>query len=202
MKLFLTLAIFFGFQNSFSQTSLPDSLKNSALLFQNELDSQYSDSVKSPLTKEDRLKFKGHDFYPIDMKFCVEAKLVKSKNEQTFQMKTTTDRKPMYVKYGEVHFKLNNKKYKLSVYQSMDLLNKPEYRNYLFLPFKDNTSGVETYGGGRFMDLQIPKGDKIIVDFNKAYNPYCAYNHKYSCPVPPPENFLKTDVKAGIRYTE
>lgn len=202
MKLFLTLAIFFGFQKSFSQISLQDSLKNSALLFQNELDSQYSDSVQSPLTKEDRLKFKGHDFYPVDMKFCVEAKLIKSKNEQTFQMKTTTDRKPMYVKYGEVHFKLNNKKYKLSVYQSMDLLNKPEYRNYLFLPFKDKTSGVETYGGGRFLDLQIPKGDKIIIDFNKAYNPYCAYNHKYSCPVPPPENFLKTDVKAGIRYTE
>lgn len=202
MKLFLTLAIFFGFQKSFSQISLQDSLKNSALLFQNELDSQYSDSVQSPLTKEDRLKFKGHDFYPVDMKFCVEAKLIKSKNEQTFQMKTTTDRKPMYVKYGEVHFKFNNKKYKLSVYQSMDLLNKPEYRNYLFLPFKDKTSGVETYGGGRFLDLQIPKGDKIIIDFNKAYNPYCAYNHKYSCPVPPPENFLKTDVKAGIRYTE
>lgn len=200
MKLLLTLAIFFASHKSFSQTSLKDSLKNSALLFQNELDSQYSDSVQSPLTKEDRLKFKGHDFYPVDMKFCVEAKLVKSKNEQTFQMKTTTDRKPMYVKYGEVYFKLNNKKYKLSVYQSMDLLNKPEYRNYLFLPFKDRTSGVETYGGGRFMDLQIPKGDKIIIDFNKAYNPYCAYNHKYSCPVPPPENYLNAEINAGIRY--
>lgn len=200
MKSILAFLFLFLSQIYFAQNLSKDSLKNSALLFQNELDSQYSDSVKSPLTKEDRLKFKGHDFYPIDMKFCVEAKLVKSKNEKTFQMKTTTDRKPMYVKYGEVHFTLNNKKHKLSVYQSMDLLNKPEYRNYLFLPFKDNTSGVETYGGGRFMDLQIPAGEKIIIDFNKAYNPYCAYNHKYSCPVPPPENYLNAEINAGIRY--
>jgi uncharacterized protein (DUF1684 family) len=179
-----------------------DSLKRSAIKFQEELNAQYSDSVHSPLLREDRVKFRGHDFYPVDMKYCVKAELVKSKNEKTFQMKTTTERMPTYVKYGEVHFKIDNKKYKLNVYQSMDLLNKPEYRDYLFLPFKDLTSGVETYGGGRFMDLRIPKGDTIIVDFNKAYNPYCAYNHGYSCPVPPIENTLDAEIKAGIKLKD
>jgi uncharacterized protein (DUF1684 family) len=186
--------------NGVSQTSVKDSLMKSSLDFQKELNEQYSDSLHSPLTNEDRIIFKGHEFYPVDLKYCVDAKLVKEKNPKTFEMKTTTDRKPTYYKYGEVHFKINNKKYKLNVYQSMDLLNKSEYRDYLFLPFKDLTSGEETYGGGRFLDLRIPKGDVISIDFNKAYNPYCAYNHKYSCPVPPPENFLKTEIKAGVRY--
>lgn len=185
-----------------AQKNITDSLKNAALLFQNKLDSQYSDSIESPLKKEERLKFKGHEFFPVDMKYCVQAKLIRAPNEKTFGMKTTTNRQPMYVKYGEVHFKLNNKKYKLNVYQSMDLLNKPEYRDYLFLPFKDNTNGIETYGGGRFMDLRIGKVNMITIDFNQAYNPYCAYNHNYSCPVPPIENTLNVEIRAGVKLKE
>ncbi|MCE3229111.1 MAG: hypothetical protein K0S32_3662 [Bacteroidetes bacterium] len=145
------------------------------------------------------VQFKMHNFYPVDMKFCIEADFKKTPGENTFEMKTTGTRRPMYYKFGEIHFTIDGKKLQLNVYQSMDLLNKPEYKDYLFVPFTDLTNGKETYGGGRYIDLRIPKSDKIIVDFNKAYNPYCAYNHKYSCPIPPKENALDTEIKAGIK---
>jgi len=190
------------FSGKFVSQNLADSLNNSAIQYQHELNKEYMDSLTSPLTKEDRAKFLSHLFFPFDIKFCVTAELKQTPEEKTFQMRTTTDRKPYYVKYGELHFKIDGKKYKLNVYQSMDLLNKPEYRDYLFVPFKDLTNGEETYGGGRFLDLRIPKGKTIIVDFNKAYNPYCAYNHNYSCPVPPPENTLDIKVTAGIMLKE
>ena len=69
----------------------------------------------------------------------------------------------------------------------------------MFLPFSDLTSGNETYGGGRYIDLEIPKGKTITIDFNQAYNPYCAYNPKYSCPIVPAENELLTNVNAGVK---
>lgn len=176
-----------------------DSLLQTIDVFQNDLNNEYSDSLHSPLTCEERLSFRSHNFYPVNLNFSVKAVLKRTPAEKIFEMKTTTERKPKYVKYGEITFKIKKKKYKLNVYQSMDLLNKPEYKDYLFLPFKDLTSGNETYGGGRFIDLDIPSGNTLIIDFNKAFNPYCAYNHTYSCPVPPPENFLKIKIEAGVK---
>jgi uncharacterized protein len=87
----------------------------------------------------------------------------------------------------------------LNIYRNIDLSKKKEYKNYLFLPFLDLTSGNESYGGGRYIDMRIPKGNIITIDFNKAYNPYCAYNHKYSCPVVPDENNLNIEIKAGVK---
>jgi uncharacterized protein len=176
-----------------------DSLKQSALDYQAQLNRDYADPGTSPLSPEDRKNFKGLNFFPYDPAFCVKARLIRTPGERTFQMNTTTDRKPVYVKFGELHFKLNGKACKLNVYQSMDLLNKPEYRDYLFVPFKDLTTDEETYGAGRYIDLTIPAGNELILDFNKSYHPYCAYNHNYSCPVAPPENFLNLKVKAGVR---
>jgi uncharacterized protein len=183
----------------FSAQLKHDSVKTAALNFQNQLNENYADSAHSPLSVEDRKNFKGLSFFSYDSKYCVLAKLKVTPGESTFQMNTTTDRKPYYVKYGELHFKIDGKKYKLNVYQSMDLLNDSDYRDYLFVPFKDLTTGEETYGAGRYIDLRIPKNDKVILDFNQSYHPYCAYNHKYSCPVAPPENFLKTKIKAGVK---
>jgi uncharacterized protein len=86
------------------------------------------------------------------------------------------------------------------VYQYMKLINVEKYKNDLFLPFTDLTTGKQTHGGGRFLDLKIPDNDEIIIDFNKAYNPLCAYgNPKYSCPIPPKENYLEIKIKAGER---
>jgi hypothetical protein len=88
------------------------------------------------------------------------------------------------------------------VYQNLGLLKNPEYEDYLFLPFNDYTNGNETYGGGRYLDVRIPKGNTMVLDFNKAYNPYCAYTYGYSCPVPPRGNSLETEINAGIKFEE
>ena len=168
--------------------------------FQEELNAEYSNPEKSPLLKKDLKKFKGHDFYPIDSAFRVKATFTRAVNAIPFQMKTTTSRLPVYEKYGEARFQLNEKSFTLTIYQNHGLRETEEYKNHLFLPYTDLTNGENTYGGGRFIDLQIPEGDSIVIDFNKSYNPFCAYNHNYSCPIPPQENDLQTKIEAGVKY--
>lgn len=167
--------------------------------FQEELNRDYADSTKSPLTESDLKVFKELDFFPINEKFIVKAKFIRTKREKVFKMKTSTSRLPEYKKYGELHFVIDGNPYKLNVYQNMDLLKKKEYKDYLFLPFSDLTNGKESYIGGRYVDMKIQDSKEWIIDFNKAYNPYCAYNHKYSCPIVPLENDLDVAVLAGVK---
>ena len=167
--------------------------------FQDNLNKEYADEKASPLTKEDLAEFKGLDFFPIADNYIVTAKFVRTKKEKVFQMKTSTNRLPEYKKYGELHFTLNGRMFHLNVYQNIDLIKKKEYEDYLFLPFSDVTNGTETYIGGRYIDLRIQKGKSWTIDFNKAYNPYCAYNYKYSCPKVPMENDLPIAIKAGVK---
>lgn len=167
--------------------------------FQREINAEYKDASTSPLKDKDRKNFKGLEFFEFDSTFVVTAKFEKTPNETPFEMKTTTDRLPIYVKYGIVTFNLKGNAYQLNVYQNQDLKKKEGYDDYLFLPFLDDTNGEETYGGGRYIDLSIPEGDEIVIDFNKAYNPYCAYNEKYSCPIVPRVNYLELKVEAGVK---
>lgn len=170
--------------------------------FQDELNEEFKNPEKSPLTIKEQSAFKGHNFFPIDESYSFKAKFIKTKNAIPFKMKTTTNRTPVYEKYGEVLFKFNDTQYKLSIYQSHRLRQTEKYKNHLFIPFVDLTSGDETYGGGRYIDLTIPTSDYITIDFNKAYNPYCAYNQTSSCPIPPEENYLDLKIKAGVKYIE
>lgn len=167
--------------------------------FQKEMNSEYKDATSSPLKEKDRKKFKGLDFFKFDSTFVVQATFKRTLNEEIFKMKTTTDRKPEYMKYAVVTFMLNGKSCSLNVYQNQALKKKEEFKDYLFLPFLDDTNGEESYGGGRYIDLSIPEGDTIEIDFNQAYNPYCAYNEKYSCPIVPRENYLAMPVRAGVK---
>jgi len=114
-------------------------------------------------------------------------------------MNTTTGREPLYVKYGEAHFVFQEKEIVLNIYQNQGLLTQPEYQDYLFLPFTDVTNGASSYAGGRYIDLKIPESETILIDFNTAYNPYCAYNGRYSCPIPPEENHLDLKIIAGVK---
>jgi uncharacterized protein (DUF1684 family) len=167
--------------------------------FQKNLNQEFANPDKSPLTEDDRLKFTALEFFPIDPEFIVEATFTKSKNEKAFAMKTTTERTPLYVKYGEISFTIKGEKFKLNVYQNLELIKRKEFKKHLFLPFSDLTSGNETYIGGRYLDLQIPRGNTVVIDFNNSYNPYCAYNYKYSCPIVPMENDLLTHINAGVK---
>ena len=170
-----------------------------SLEYQQNLNIEFADSLKSPLTEEDRLEFKTLNFFPIEDKFIVEATFMRTKREKTFQMKTSTDRTPLYIKYGELHFKIDGKEMKLNVYQNIELSKRKGFKDYLFLPFSDLTNGKESYIGGRYLDMKIPKNYKVTIDFNKAYNPYCAYNYKYSCPIVPLENDMEIAIHAGIK---
>ena len=114
-------------------------------------------------------------------------------------MKTSTSRTPMYIKYGELHFELEGKPMVLNVYMDIELSKKPGFKDYLFLPFLDLTNGETTYAGGRYLDIVIPKSKEVVLNFNKAYNPYCAYNHNYSCPLVPRENDLDIAIEAGVK---
>jgi uncharacterized protein (DUF1684 family) len=169
------------------------------IAFQREMDAVFKIKESSPLSEKDRAKFKGLDYYAPNADFYVVAKLTRTDSDKPFAMQTSTARKALYRRYGILTFTLDGKPMTLNVYQSAEPMQDPKYKNNLFLPFTDMTSGKETYGGGRYLDLQIPVGDKIILDFNKAYNPYCAYSKDYSCPVPPAANNLKVAVRAGVR---
>lgn len=193
-KLFIIAAALSLYTASAQECSKENSLK-----YQQQLNKDYANPEESPLTKQDIKKFKSLDFYPIDMAYCVEAKFTRTADEKPFAMPTTTDRKPMYIKFGEVVFTLNGKEHKLDVFQSLDLIKLEKYKNDLFLPFTDLTSGNGSYGGGRYVDLKQPTGTTMFIDFNTAYNPYCAYNHIYSCPIPPAQNDIKAEIKAGVK---
>lgn len=172
------------------------------LKFQEELNAEFKDPETSPLADRFRINFESLDFFEPDTSYVVQAEFIRTPEALPFAMPTTTDRESTEVVFGIAKFTLNGKDHELEIYQSPELIKQAEYEDYLFLPFTDNTNGEETYGGGRYLDLTIPKGDKIILNFNKAYNPYCAYNKKFSCPIVPKVNNLDTEIKVGVKAFE
>ncbi|HQE34811.1 MAG TPA: DUF1684 domain-containing protein [Flavobacterium alvei] len=196
MKTVLTLVFIALFNFGFGQEKFDTAAVEK---FQKDLNTEYADAKTSPLTAEDLKIFKTLDFYPISEKYFVTAKFIRTENEKPFEMKTSTSRRPLYVKYGEAHFTIDGKPFQLNIYQNIELSQDSAYKDYLFLPFFDLTCGKESYIGGKYIDLKIPQGNTIAIDFNTSYNPYCAYNHKYSCPKVPLENNLNIEIKAGVK---
>ncbi|NNC46044.1 MAG: DUF1684 domain-containing protein [Winogradskyella sp.] len=167
--------------------------------FQKNMNAIFKDASTSPLKANDLKDFRGLDFFKHNEDFITTAILERTPNSQWFDMKTTTDRLSKERVYGILSFNFKGKSFSLKVYQSEEQLNTEGQENDLFLPFLDNTNGNTTYGGGRYMNLKIPTGDSIQLDFNTAYNPYCAYNEKFSCPIVPRENYIDLEVTAGVK---
>lgn len=138
-------------------------------------------------------------FYPVDQKYRVVARFEKIIDTAGFIMKTSGKRKTKYFRYGMLYFSINKTPLHLTIYQSEKLIADTAYKNYLFVPFTDLTSGEKSYGGGRYLDFIIDdiKNYSLILDFNKSYNPYCAYMAGFSCPIPPAENNLSYIIEAG-----
>jgi len=174
-------------------------LLNEETEWQKEMNADFKDATKSPLKDKDRKTFTGLDFYKFDSTYVVTAQLKRTPDAKPFKMKTTTERRPDYVQYAVVSFNLKGKDYQLNIYQNLGLLEEEGYEDYLFLPFLDHTNGNGSYSGGRYTEARIPEGDTIIIDFNTAYNPYCAYNEKYSCPIVPRANYLDLEIEAGVK---
>lgn len=194
---FLIFIIVFSSCNSQGKRAIPGETD-----YQKDLNMMYMDASQSPLKERDLKKFEGLDFFPVDSSFVVKATFIKIENAPVFEMATTTDRKPLYKEYGKLKFILKGIDCELTVYQSQDEARDKKYKDYLFLPFTDDTSGNESYGGGRYMDIKtydIKADNTIILDFNNTYNPYCAYNPDYSCPLVPRKNHLNVEIKAGVK---
>ena len=151
-------------------------------------DDEMKNDKYSPIPDDEKPNFKKLKYYKPKADYRKVATFERFDQATHFLMKTTTDRLHEYSLYGVVKFVHHKKDYSLNVYQNIELVKKPGYEKHLFVPFNDLTNDHETYGGGRFLDLTETGADSLVIDFNKAYNPYCAYNHKYSCPIPPETN--------------
>ena len=159
---------------------------------------EFLNPVTSPLDSTELLSFKGLRYFPVDEAYKVIAKIERFQNQDTFALPHSHERTKTYRKFGKISFSLKDQNHELILLESAH--KKPGYENYILLCFKDETSGKTTYGAGRYIDLIIPEKDEIEVDFNKAYNPYCAYSERYTCPIPPKENTLNIAVEAGVKY--
>jgi uncharacterized protein len=188
MKKIIPIVFLFVTLYSHSQDSYKDSLNNYI--------AGYIKNHEAVLDK-DKAFFR---FYPVNENFKVVARFEKAVDSKWFSMETSGAVKKTYRIYGTLYFAINNTPARLNIYQSQNLMAINEYKDYLFIPFTDLSSGEETYEGGRYIDLRT--GDivngKLVLDFNKAYNPYCAYvSGKYNCPIPPKENHLAVAIHAG-----
>ncbi|TAI49456.1 DUF1684 domain-containing protein [Flagellimonas allohymeniacidonis] len=187
------------YHDSKNELAIDSEVEQEILDFQKQLNQTFENPKTSPLPDRFRKDFEGLDFFPADTTYRIVAKFERTPDAEPFFMPTTTKEKTEEVVYGIASFELNGVSHQLEIYQTPSLLSQEKYKDYLFLPFLDETNGEETYGGGRYLDLTIPEGDSIIIDFNKAYNPYCVYNKKYSCPLVPRQNYLRTKVRAGVK---
>ncbi len=167
-------------------------------VFRDGRDKEFRDRSQTPLLEDDLVKFDGLKYFDISAKFVVEADLVRAPGTEQFMMTTSAGITRKYLKYGTLEFVIDGQRLTLTVFESTIMPKLPEYADLLFLPFRDLTNGKETYGAGRYLDLRKQPGDKVTLNFNMAYNPNCAYgSDKFSCPLPPKENFLQIKVLAG-----
>ena len=171
-------------------------------IYQQKLNSVFKDASKSPLKSKDLKSFEGLDFFPVDSSYIIRASIKLTPNTPFIGMPTSTDEKSYYRKFGMLTFTLKEKEMQLTLYQSLEESENPIFKDYLFLPFTDETSGGDSYGGGRYMDIfksNINTDGTLELNFNNTYNPYCAYNENYSCPLTPRDNHLNIAILAGVK---
>ena len=158
-------------------------------------DSFFAQHWQSPIDAQERPRFKGLEYYPPDPSYRFELELNEHREKQAVRMAYTKGNEQDFLCWGEFRFKIGGKEQAIQVYKS----NPQE--EMLFVPFKDVTSGKETYGAGRYIDLELERDrtadGEWILDFNQAYNPWCVYSEAYTCPFVPIENWLEVPILAG-----
>ena len=148
-----------------------------------------------PLSAEQKDDFEGLDYYPPNAEYCISAEFRMAKANKTFEMPTYNEKSIPFRKFGVFEFHVKDERFSLTAYQRMDLPE--EKRQWVLVPFKDSTNNHSTYGGGRYLEIQLPIEKQTVIDFNRAANPWCAYDARYTCPVPPFENWLDLPIEAG-----
>jgi len=192
------MALFFGVligTYTYGQSSYVDSL----LTERAEKDHELADAEHSPLQEMDRAKFEHLNYFEINEAWNKQAKVTLIEEKDTIGFGTSSGRIKQFATYALLTFQHNNQAFELIAYKRVwpkDYVS--PYPPSLFVPFTDLTTGNLCYGGGRYMDIDIPESDgEIELDFNRCYNPYCAYGGGFSCPIPPKENFLDVEIRAG-----
>ncbi|HUP27975.1 MAG TPA: DUF1684 domain-containing protein [Chloroflexia bacterium] len=163
--------------------------------FRRQKDKFFLENEDSPILPEDRKQASGLNYFPFEEKYRVHATLVPEPHPGIFRVQTTTGDHKEYTRIGRLEFELDGQNLCLTAF--MPPSNEPLHGNRIFVPFRDKTSGKDSYGAGRYLDLNKREGEEYLVDFNRAYNPYCAYSPYYSCPLPPGENTLPVEIRAG-----
>ncbi|MGH2572359.1 MAG: DUF1684 domain-containing protein [Actinomycetota bacterium] len=153
-------------------------------------DEVFASSAHSPLTVEQKIGFRGLDYFPENPGLVIEVDLDTSVDPEQVLLPTSTGALRAYRRAGLVRFELEGHPVELTLFAE-------ELQGDLFLPFRDATSGEESYPGGRYLEVGAPRGGRVVIDFNHAYNPYCAYAEGWSCPLPPPENWVDVPIRAG-----
>ena len=162
--------------------------------FRSEKNRSFRQSEESPLSAPQKAKFDSLKYYSGDPALIPHADISRNATPDTILLQTSDNKSEKYLNWGEVKFTINDAPQQLRIYLKANGTD-----STLFIPFTDLTNGRETYGGGRYLDAAIPKLNEteITLDFNRAYNPFCAYNNAYSCPVPPAENRLPVAIPVG-----
>ena len=159
-------------------------------------DKFFKESDSSPLPDQYKWQFIGLNYFPVEVKYKVTANFSRISDTLPFKIQTSTGDERVYIKNGRLDFILDGRDLSLMTYQEKTQVERGGPTS-LFVPFTDLTNGRESYGAGRYINVKMPVANSIILDFNQAYNPYCNYNHNYSCPIPPPENYLAIEIRAG-----
>ena len=201
LRLFFILAIFLISVSSYAQGYIyadnkEDHFKK-VTAWRQQKDTDYKNNEKTMLTEELLQDFANLNYYPVHYNYRVTGKLLKFNDGRTFSIETTGGQVYEYLVYARVDFELNGKSMVLNVYQGKRAAQSGKKKGALFIPFYDDTSAGETYGGGRYLVLDLPDNNELVLDFNMAYNPYCVYNPDHSCPIPPKENYLAVKIEAG-----
>lgn len=184
------VSLLYSFLGSEDQTAYIDEIRQE----REEKDQFMRTSKESPFAGKTE-SFKELNYYPADIRYKITADLTPIQNKKVVLLSTSDGKEERYVEYAYAEFDLNGYHNKLLILEMIDM---GPVRGKLFLPFGDETSAGETYGAGRYLDVEKVQGsNSITLDFNKAYNPYCAYAEEFSCPFPPPENLLKVAIRAG-----
>jgi uncharacterized protein (DUF1684 family) len=161
--------------------------------FRQEKDEFFKASPHSPLEPTQKKSFKGLNYFPDNPALRLEVTIEEFPDKKTVGMQTSTGEVQMYQRYGKFKFTVEGQEAELTVYSN---------EHGFFLPFVDALAGRETYGAGRYVEPEPLAAGKLLVDFNQAYNPYCAYNANWSCPLPPRENRLQVPIRAGEKIYE
>ena len=160
-----------------------------------EKDQAFRSGPDSPLPEEERGRFRGLEYFPVSPQYQFRVKLARYERPLELRMATNTSEERRALRYGYFEFQLQGKICRLQVYKVFE--DNESGGSSLFIPFRDATSGRETYGGGRYIDLAENTTGVYDLDLNRAYNPFCAYGREFSCPLPPSENTLPVAVLAG-----